>query len=416
MGWCSHDFVRNRGGRTCSKCGYRQRRRRRTGYRKWRRQGRQGRWKAPAAVLAAVAVAAGALVASEVFPGYREPVALGGAQAGPGEAGDAAPAGPGPGAAYVARTGYGAEAGSAPGISDGSESAKAAAKIELSALYDHALELVNEDRDRHGLEPVALSQTGSAQDHADDMMEIGYYSHWHSEGVKPYATYTKHGGTGYVAENIATSWCSGYCSPIDPFETIKEHQWGMVYDDADSDWGHRDNILDPARTHVNFGIAYSGSKLYFVQHFESNGAGWSDVRLKDGRLVMEGTAPWGGVPHISIYRDPEPEPLSARELDTVKPYSLPFYEMGEMVGMVVKVPSGGTYQQCPNGDLLTQDGCYPYSFWHADTWGDGRIRLTVDVSKWVGTGGLHSALVFLPGADGVHVPSSVIALEYLEQG
>ena len=337
MVWCSHDFVRDRGSRTCSKCGYRQRRRRRTGYRNWRRQGRRGR-------------------------------------------------------------------------------RKAAAKIELSVLYDHALELANEDRAKHGLEPVALSETGSAQDHADDMMEIGYYSHWHSEGVKPYATYTKHGGTGYVAENIGANWCSGYCYPIDPFEAIKKHQRGMVYRDAHADWGHRDNILNPAHTHVNFGISYSGSKLYFVQHFESNGAGWSDVHLKDGKLVMDGTARWGGTPLISIYRDPEPEPLSARQLGTVEPYSLPFYKMGEMVGMVVKVPSGGAYRQCPNGDLLTQDGCYPYSFWRADTRSDGRIRITADVSKWAGTGGLHTALVFLPGADGVHVPSSVVTLEYLERG
>ncbi len=415
MGWCSHNFVRDRSGLTCSKCGYRQRRRRRIRYRSWRRERRQGRWKAPAAVLTAIAVVAGALVVAEFFPGYQAPGVRSGTQAGSGEAGDAAPSGPGSGAVYVARTGHVAETGSAPGVSDGSESAKAAAKIELSALYDHALELANEDRARHGLEPVALSETGSAQDHADDMMEIGYYSHWHSEGVKPYATYTKHGGTGYVAENIAANRCSGYCSHIDPFEAMKEHQRNMVYRDAHADWGHRDNILDPAHTHVNFGISYSGSELYFVQHFESNGAGWSDVHLKDGRLIMDGTAPWGGTPLISIYRDPEPEPLSARQLGTVKPYSLPFYEMGEMVGMVVKVPSGGTYQQCPNGDLLTEGGCYPYSFWHADTWGDGRIRITADVSRWVGTGGLHSALVFLPGADGVHVPSLVVTLEYLEQ-
>ena len=415
MGWCSHNFVQDRSGRACSKCGYRQRRRRRAGYRNWRRQRRRGRWKAPAAVLAAIAVAAGALVAAELFSDYRGPGVRSGAPIGSGEAGDATPSGPGPGAMYAARTGYGAETGSAPGVSDSSESAEELAEIDLSALYDHALELANEDRAKHGLEPVALSETRSAQDHADDMMEIGYYSHWHSEGVKPYATYTKHGGTGYVAENIAANLCSGYCSAVDPFEAIKEHQWGMVYRDAHADWGHRDNILDPAHTHVNFGIAYSGSKLYFVQHFESNGAGWSDVHLKDGRLVMEGTAPWGGMPLISIYRDPEPEPLSARELDTVKPYSLPFYEMGEMVGMAVKVPPGGAYQQCPNGDLLTRDGCVPYSFWHADTRGDGKMRITVDVSEWVGTGGLHSALVFLPGADGVHVPSSLVTLEYLEQ-
>lgn len=131
---------------------------------------------------------------------------------------------------------------------------------------------------------------------------------------------------------------------------------------------------------------------------------------------MEGTIPAEyGTLQIGIYKDPPPEQLSAYQLDSVEPYSFPFYEWGEMVGMVVEIPSWGAYQECPSGDLFTEDGCVPYSMWHADTWGDGKIRLTADVSRWLGTGGLHTALVFLDGADGSHAAASSITLEYVER-
>ena len=301
------------------------------------------------------------------------------------------------------------------GAQDG-EADPGRAASDLAALYDYALELANKDRAERGLAPVALSDTRSAQDHSDDMLELGYFSHWDSDGVKPYVTYTKHGGTGYVGENASVSLCSGHCSPIDPFEAIKNHHWNMVYDDAHADWGHRDNILDPAHTHVNFGVSHGGGSLYFVQHFESNPAGWSEAYVEDGKLVMEGTIPAEyGTLQIGIYKDPPPEQLSAYQLDSVEPYSFPFYEWGEMVGMVVEIPSWGAYQECPSGDLFTEDGCVPYSMWHADTWGDGKIRLTADVSRWLGTGGLHTALVFLDGADGSHAAASSITLEYVER-
>src|SRR6185312_4936597 len=147
--------------------------------------------------------------------------------------------------------------------------------VTKADLYQYALKVVNRDRIDHGLHPVVLSQMSSAQNHADDMLSIGYFSHWNSNGVKPYVTYTKLGGRGDVDENISitTSYCpSSQCIPysFDPFKQIHDREYGMMYNDAKSNWGHRDNILNPEHTDVSFGIAYDNDKFYFVEHFENN--------------------------------------------------------------------------------------------------------------------------------------------------
>ncbi len=41
----------------------------------------------------------------------------------------------------------------------------------------------------------------------------------------------------------------------------------MVYDDADYDWGHRDNILHEDYSRVSIGVAHDERQLYLVQDF-----------------------------------------------------------------------------------------------------------------------------------------------------
>lgn len=291
---------------------------------------------------------------------------------------------------------------------------------DIGDLYQYALDLTNEERTTRGLDPVELSYAGSAQDHADDMLRAGYFSHWNTEGVKPYATYTEHGGTGYVAENIAGTWSecsSAFCAParIDPFESVREAHWGMVYDDAHADWGHRDNILYPSHTHVNIGVAYDDEELYFVQHFEDNRVQWNQVRLMGQTLFMDGVIRDGQLSHIGIYEDPDPRPLSARELNGSEPYSLGYYEWGEFVGIIQERLWGDWYyEECYDGSAALEGGlCIPYTTWAADTWGDGRIRVYADASLWLGRDGLHTVVAWVDGPDGPF-PSSSITLEYLD--
>jgi len=103
----------------------------------------------------------------------------------------------------------------------------------LTELYNYALKIVNDDRKANGLNPVALSNINSAQDHADDQLSNDYFSHWNSNGVKPYVTYTKLGGMGSVAENNDYSYSTcptNNCLPnnYDPYEQIKKAEDDMM--------------------------------------------------------------------------------------------------------------------------------------------------------------------------------------------
>ncbi|MCE2463429.1 MAG: hypothetical protein J4F46_05895, partial [Dehalococcoidia bacterium] len=120
----------------------------------------------------------------------------------------------------------------------------------------------------------ALGSNSAAQHHAQDMVKHGYGGHWWTDGLKPYMVYSLTGGTSYAAENVAWSgwtdkeWNASRCGQLlvncevpQPREAIEELQWAMMYDDADSDWGHRDNILNASHRAVNIGIAFNGKML-----------------------------------------------------------------------------------------------------------------------------------------------------------
>ena len=300
-------------------------------------------------------------------------------------------------------------------------------KPNIEDLYLYALEIVNEDRARHGVKPVQLGHLNSAQAHADDMLEVGYYSHWDSSNLKPYSAYTKMGGIGHVGENIAAThmYCPTYScvsSSFDAREEIQGMQYAMMYDDAHADWGHRDNIIDPDHTHVNFGLAYDDDNLYFVQHFESNVIEWSVVGISGGILVLDGRLAPGYESDGSayIFEDPASRKISASVLNDQPPYSWGYYEFGDVVGAVVEDPgSNRFYEECRIGaiTLTNDDGsedCVAYVEYleYAET--SGRFYAKVDMSKWLDRDGLHTLGIFVKntGTNTV-VLAATITLEYL---
>ena len=76
---------------------------------------------------------------------------------------------------------------------------------ENSSLVQYALDIINEDRQKFNLAPVALSSNKAAQVHADDLFRSRYLepSHWTTDGMKPYMKYSTYNGTGYVDQNGA---------------------------------------------------------------------------------------------------------------------------------------------------------------------------------------------------------------------
>ena len=236
------------------------------------------------------------------------------------------------------------------------------------ATYDElrlfALSLINDDRRAHGLPPVVLGSNPAAQMHADDMIAHDYFGHWWLDGRKPYMVYSETGGTSYVSENVAESgwtnrrWAERNCNSrrvncIVPAvrEAIKDAQYGMMYDDAHADWGHRDTILGVSHRAVNLGIASNGRRVVYVQHFEGGDVA-ADARPSisvNGVLSFSVSKIAGGVDiaeKVTIYYDPPPTPKTPEQIDLLDSYCTGggfSTQCGEPVAAVLRPLGGGSY-------------------------------------------------------------------------
>lgn len=169
------------------------------------------------------------------------------------------------------------------------------------ALVSYALSLINFDREAYGLENVALSDVNSGQIHAEDMLRNSFFSHWDLNGYKPYMRYSLAGGKGAVAENIAAMYSHG----PDLKGALAELERLMMYEDAEWDWGHRDNILNPFHNKVSIGVAYDALNLYFVEDFEDDHINWETFTVNNYAVTMNGTFQESGyiIRDVAIYYD-----------------------------------------------------------------------------------------------------------------
>ena len=242
--------------------------------------------------------------------------------------------------------------------------------------------------------------------HANNMLVHDYLGHWWSDGRKPYMVYSQTGGTSYVAENSGSSgwteaeWRQNNCGfPLvrcnrrSPEETITELHWGMMYDDAHADWGHRDNILDPNHRAVNIGIAWNERRVTFVQHFEGGDvqATAAPSLSPDGvlTLTVSKQSPEikiGGL--VSVYFDPVPIPMTSRQIDVLNSYCV----------------GGGQTTRCGDPVIRILDPPPPGSFYSnldanevvADTWmeTDDSFSFTASVGHLITRSGVYTVTLW----------------------
>ncbi|MGD0804604.1 MAG: CAP domain-containing protein [Candidatus Bathyarchaeia archaeon] len=252
---------------------------------------------------------------------------------------------------------------------------------DYSILANYALGLINQDRAKYGLSPVTLSSEPSGQQHADSMAYFGYFSHWDTQGYKPYMRYTILGGTGDVAENIGFDYATtssvdstqvavASCS-IQTIEAgIANSEWQMMYNDLSSGNGHRDNILNPLHNKVSIGIAYdtSTSKIYFVEDFENSYINLETMTTSDGVVRLSGsTTKVISLQEVTVQYDPSPT-----SIDLNQPQYQGSYDSGTLVGAVfAPVPAGYT------GSSTTTDGKIAV---YADIWQSSGSKITIQFS------------------------------------
>jgi uncharacterized protein YkwD len=261
-------------------------------------------------------------------------------------------------------------------------------------LFQYALSLINNDRQTAGLPPVTLSYNAAAEKHAQDMFNNFYGGHWGTDGLKPYMRYTDAGGLNEEAENSAYS---GWTNPADNpanYQSINvrdelavlEHI--MVYDDAQSNWGHRDTILNKAYTTVILGIVYDGKRLALAQQFEVKYVDYySAPAINNGNLVLLGklTATNIDMNNISISYDPPPPALTNAQLTTDPKYT-DGYGLGEQHYFVIPPPPDGQqYVNLPAGAII------------ADKWevnSTGQFSIQANISAAMGNGkGVYTIVI-----------------------
>jgi len=260
----------------------------------------------------------------------------------------------------------------------------------VTSLRSYMLDLINADRAAHGVAPVVMGSNSAAQDHANDMLAFGYLGHWWVDGKKPYMAYSQAGGTSYVAENAAVAGhkiagyidndCSAFfslCEDLDPEETLTQLQHDMVYDDADSNWGHRDNMIDPSHTEVSIGIAFSDDFISLAQHFSGNAARAVEGPVFSGtRLSMkiELLDPSTEVfESIAVWWEPLPSPRAPEDIGALRAYCVGgdfTAECGDPIAAIYPpAPSGQYYEGLEADEVVAEE-------WSVDS---GVFTFTADI-------------------------------------
>jgi len=177
-----------------------------------------------------------------------------------------------------------------------------------------AFEALNRYRVENGVPPVEFIQLKTPLFRVKYLYNHSRLSHYDVEGRHPNYYYTLLDGGAYAAEeNLGKTWCigGGICIRNATSEAAK-HIYRMVYDDAESDWGHRDSLLDPCNNKVSIAVAWDSYNFYIAVYMVGVWTEWIEPpRYYNGVFSFKGYVylpPRGVLYDIFIYRDvPTPD-------------------------------------------------------------------------------------------------------------
>jgi len=213
--------------------------------------------------------------------------------------------------------------------------------------------------------------------------------------------YTQAGGIGVIAENAAgvmqyAENCDQpmvICPAIDVADAIERLQWSMMYDDAASNWGHRDTIINPIYDSVNIGISFTDHHVAYYQHFESTKLAYEILpSLADGILEL-----WlkpltalevGGV---AIFYDPPPTPKRPDEISRLRAYCTGggftdnCANIEPVANILKPLPAGSYYIDLGPNDVVAQAWeVYEY----------GRTVVIADIQHLVAKAGVYTIVIY----------------------
>jgi uncharacterized protein YkwD len=222
---------------------------------------------------------------------------------------------------------------------------------------------INRDRADAGLAAVELDELASqvAAAHCQEMLDGGYFSHWNSQGLKPYQRYSLAGGTDYLAENVYDYQTTGTLDQsLSGIAAIMLRAQDSFMAEG-PEGGHRKNILDPHHTHVGIGLAFSNNSLLMAQEFLNRYVSLeqcpAQVTLDQQVSVQGGVLGKGELLSVTVFHESLPKEMSLKELRETSAYSLP----NERVDLFPLLPLGWHYSDGGTGDVTVfDDGSFSF--------------------------------------------------------
>jgi hypothetical protein len=247
------------------------------------------------------------------------------------------------------------------------------------------LGLINQDRQQNGLSPVTLSYNAAAQQHAQDMLDNYYMSHWTTDGQKPYMRYTQQGGLNYEIENIAFyGWYDKnedptHYPPIPDMKAQLKSMEAQFMAEVPPNDGHRVAILNKWNKKVNLGIAIStdNRRVMLVQQFEGDYVEYYQPPTLNGSILSMSGKFIQQVDLLNNIMISYDQPLQALTHDDLmaKPH---IYSLGSTVGNIMMPPPPGQfYQSLPSTAIIATK-------WDIDT--SGNFTFQADISPALTSG------------------------------
>ena len=226
---------------------------------------------------------------------------------------------------------------------------------DVSLARQRLLETVNAERGQHDLPHLELDDLACrvTADHALDMIEGQFLSHWGRDGRKPYQRYSFAGGTEAIQENASSANNVSSITPVDVEQSLLGMHQSMI-DEVPPHDGHRRTILFPYHTHVGFGIAVKQDRIRLDEMYVSRYAEVIPIerivkpaaRIRfSGKLLN--SKHW--VQAIHVYHEPLPVPPPIEWLRIPRSYGLP----NTFSSLLPRLPSNYLYVDGSSGVIET---------------------------------------------------------------
>ena len=137
----------------------------------------------------------------------------------------------------------------------------------LDQLQQFTVNDLNKYRQENNVSPLTMINEPPSQTYAQLLLSENCLHHMNANGLTPQGRFHEAGIDSYaIGENIA----GGQKAVLQDLEGfIQSENNDMMFNDASSNWGHRQNILDPTYASVSIGIAYDATNMVVVEDFES---------------------------------------------------------------------------------------------------------------------------------------------------